>query len=636
MTGLPKLSVPHARHPMGRALDEGISHGGTLATGEERYTGSHLHENFYRVSLLILQQERGLMRKYPSFNEAENKKQLSEPHAVNPTISVDSKYGLRGKTRPPTSRAPILIRAPSTGVTRHGQERRPTQTSKAKASVFNFHVEDFVSIFTAFRTSRRGLRVHLYRFSNFASRTSCPSLSLFGLRVEDFVSIFIAFRTSRLGLRVHLYHFSDFASRTWTSRLGLRVHFYRFSDFAFQTSCPSLPLFGLRVPDFVSIFTGFRTSRPSLPLFGLHAGQRPPAARNLAGRPEQEIADFRDFLRKSGRTEPSKRNLEIPLGGRIFANRSSIGTAPENREISAIPTVPATGEAKIETGIPQAALRTLIRSSSRRRCGAQRPEPPLSAARRRPRYHPTNPPLMGFGPLRFHCRSSPAQPSCSKPSPAVSPAQQRPDSAQPEFQRQPASVAPVGLVQPFSPVQPFGPIRPILPTAHQIRRIFFIYRSAPILLKQDPGNLPALDLRVVKWQVATPSHVRPSRVPGKVDTPKPRCMRRAHTCPDETKFGKKVAVLISATPLPVGLSRRRDGSSQTSLEPKQVTENGKQERHLVAAVGKFSVRWDFQQDESIVESRFMHDKFAITNSPEAPLVVAMPMKVSSISLSGKR
>ncbi|PKI38550.1 hypothetical protein CRG98_041059 [Punica granatum] len=49
----------------------------------------------------------------------------------------------------------------------------------------------------------------------------------------------------------------------------------------------------------------------------------------------------------------------------------------------------------------------------------------------------------------------------------------------------------------------------------------------------DPGNLPALDLRVVKWQVATPSHVRPSRVPGKVDTPKPRLLRRAHACPDE-------------------------------------------------------------------------------------------------------
>lgn len=93
-----------------------------------------------------------------------------------------------------------------------------------------------------------------------------------------------------------------------------------------------------------------------------------------------------------------------------------------------------------------------------------------------------------------------------------------------------------------------------------------------------------------------------------------------------------------------------------------VTENGKQERHLVATVGKFSVIWDFQQvkntahecyrnqqglkscycykivlkDESIVESRFMHDNYAANNSPEAPLVVATPMKVSSFSLSGKR
>ncbi|KAG9130308.1 hypothetical protein Leryth_004322 [Lithospermum erythrorhizon] len=90
-----------------------------------------------------------------------------------------------------------------------------------------------------------------------------------------------------------------------------------------------------------------------------------------------------------------------------------------------------------------------------------------------------------------------------------------------------------------------------------------------------------------------------------------------------------------------------------------VTESGKQERHLVATVGKFSVIWNFQQvknsahhcyqnqqglkscycykivlkDESIVESRFMHDKFAISDSPEAPLVVATPMKVSSFSMS---
>ncbi|KAK1263169.1 Protein CYPRO4 [Acorus gramineus] len=92
-----------------------------------------------------------------------------------------------------------------------------------------------------------------------------------------------------------------------------------------------------------------------------------------------------------------------------------------------------------------------------------------------------------------------------------------------------------------------------------------------------------------------------------------------------------------------------------------VTENGKQERHLVATVGKFSVIWNFTQvknsghecyqnqeglkscycykvvlkDESIVDSRFMHDKFAVSDSPEAPLVVATPMKVSSFSISSR-
>ncbi|XP_051124444.1 protein CYPRO4 [Andrographis paniculata] len=93
-----------------------------------------------------------------------------------------------------------------------------------------------------------------------------------------------------------------------------------------------------------------------------------------------------------------------------------------------------------------------------------------------------------------------------------------------------------------------------------------------------------------------------------------------------------------------------------------VTENGKQERHLVATVGKFSVIWNFQQvkdgshecyhnqvglkscycykivlkDDSIVDSRFMHEKFAVSDSPEAPLVVATPMKVSSFSISSRR
>ncbi|KAL8153995.1 hypothetical protein V2J09_011755 [Rumex salicifolius] len=84
-----------------------------------------------------------------------------------------------------------------------------------------------------------------------------------------------------------------------------------------------------------------------------------------------------------------------------------------------------------------------------------------------------------------------------------------------------------------------------------------------------------------------------------------------------------------------------------------VTEQGKQERHLVATVGKFSVIWNFQQvkdsshecyqnqndlkscycykivlkDDSIIDSRFMHDKFSVTEAPEAPLVVATQMKL---------
>ncbi|GKD70016.1 CYPRO4 protein, partial [Tanacetum coccineum] len=39
------------------------------------------------------------------------------------------------------------------------------------------------------------------------------------------------------------------------------------------------------------------------------------------------------------------------------------------------------------------------------------------------------------------------------------------------------------------------------------------------------------------------------------------------------------------------------------------------------------------KDESIIESRFMHDKYAVSDSPEAPLVVATPQKVNSFSMS---
>ncbi|PKI43769.1 hypothetical protein CRG98_035840 [Punica granatum] len=137
-------------------------------------------------------------------------------------------------------------------------------TSCPSLPLFGLRVQDLVSIFIAFRTSHLGLRVHIYCFSDSASRTSCPSLLLFGLRVQDFVSIFTVFRTPRPGLRVRLLlHF------------GLRVHIYCFSDFASRTSCPSLLLFGLRVQDFVSIFTVFRTPRPGLRVrlllhFGLH------------------------------------------------------------------------------------------------------------------------------------------------------------------------------------------------------------------------------------------------------------------------------------------------------------------------------------------------------------------------------
>ncbi|KAF9622525.1 hypothetical protein IFM89_031929 [Coptis chinensis] len=130
----------------------------------------------------------------------------------------------------------------------------------------------------------------------------------------------------------------------------------------------------------------------------------------------------------------------------------------------------------------------------------------------------------------------------------------------------------------------------------------------------------------------------------------------------EGRMGNKIAAprLLKLTPLDSHLAgaNNKFHGGQFSW----VTENGKQERHLVATVGKFSVIWNFQQvknsahecyhnqnglkscycykivlkDESIVDSRFMHEKFAVTDSPEAPLVVATPMKVSSFSISNSR
>ncbi|PKI56240.1 hypothetical protein CRG98_023371 [Punica granatum] len=76
----------------------------------------------------------------------------------------------------------------------------------------------------------------------------------------------------------------------------------------------------------------------------------------------------------------------------------------------------------------------------------------------------------------------------------------------------------------------------------------------------DPGNLPALDFQVVKWQVATPSHVRPSRVLVKVDTPKPRLLRRAHACPDEIKFGYAQYLTVRRQSMGCMLGQKDDSS----------------------------------------------------------------------------
>ncbi|KAL1534626.1 Protein cypro4 [Salvia divinorum] len=128
------------------------------------------------------------------------------------------------------------------------------------------------------------------------------------------------------------------------------------------------------------------------------------------------------------------------------------------------------------------------------------------------------------------------------------------------------------------------------------------------------------------------------------------------------RMGNKIPAprLLKLTPVDAHLAG--DGNKFHAGHFSWVTESGKQEKHLVATVGKFSVIWNFQQvknsahhcykkqqglkscycykivlkDESIIESRFMHDKFAVGSSPEAPLVVATPMKVTSFSMSGKR
>ncbi|KAH7302214.1 hypothetical protein KP509_23G061000 [Ceratopteris richardii] len=89
-----------------------------------------------------------------------------------------------------------------------------------------------------------------------------------------------------------------------------------------------------------------------------------------------------------------------------------------------------------------------------------------------------------------------------------------------------------------------------------------------------------------------------------------------------------------------------------------VTESGRQERNLVTTVGSFTVVWNFRRvkesnhecyhvmrglktcycyriipkEESIVDSKFMHDSFS-SASPNAPLVVATSKSVSSFNVS---
>ncbi|CAM8998608.1 unnamed protein product [Rhodiola kirilowii] len=127
------------------------------------------------------------------------------------------------------------------------------------------------------------------------------------------------------------------------------------------------------------------------------------------------------------------------------------------------------------------------------------------------------------------------------------------------------------------------------------------------------------------------------------------------------RMGNRIAAprLLKLTPLDshlAGVNNKFRGAQFS-----WVTENGKQERHLVATVGKFSVIWNFEnvkngshecyvnqeglkscycykivlKDESIIDSRFMNDKYAVTDSPEAPLVVATSRKIRSFSISSK-
>lgn len=128
------------------------------------------------------------------------------------------------------------------------------------------------------------------------------------------------------------------------------------------------------------------------------------------------------------------------------------------------------------------------------------------------------------------------------------------------------------------------------------------------------------------------------------------------------RAGNKFAAprLLKLTPLDAHLAGKSHKLRNGQFS--WVTESGKQERHLVATAGKFSVIWNFRRvkesgaghecyknaeglkscycykivprEDSVVDSKFMHDNFTVTSaSPdEAPLVVATPNNVSSFNM----
>ncbi|MCO5561336.1 hypothetical protein L7F22_014957 [Adiantum nelumboides] len=124
------------------------------------------------------------------------------------------------------------------------------------------------------------------------------------------------------------------------------------------------------------------------------------------------------------------------------------------------------------------------------------------------------------------------------------------------------------------------------------------------------------------------------------------------------RMGNNIAAprLLKLSPLDVHLAGKNYKFQHGQFS--WVTESGRQERNLVATVGNFSVVWNFRRvkesnhecyqvtrglkscycyrvipkEESIVDSKFMHDSFSSV-SPNAPLVVATPMNVSSFNVS---